>query len=105
MIGELLRIYNLSRTNAGKPECTFAETLIFNEGWLLRGVLKHWQSWTQLARFSFLPFPEGVKVYSEAQLYTPFKARFRGTSWPKHTPTWMGLSDISRSQPQSQELR
>ena len=78
MIQELLRIYDASRTNPDKPECTFAETLIFNEGWLLRGVIKEWQSWTQPARFSFLPFPEGIKVYSEAQLYTPFKARFQG---------------------------
>ena len=78
MLRELLQIYDASRTNPGKPECTFAETLIFNEGWLLRGVLKEWQSWTQPARFGFLPFPERSKVYSEAQLYTPFKARFRG---------------------------
>jgi len=78
MIRELLRVYDASRTNPGKPECTFAETLIFNEGWLLRGVLQEWQSWTQPARFSFLPFPKGIVVYSEAQLYTPFKARFQG---------------------------
>jgi len=78
MLRELLKLYDKSRTNPGKPACTFAETLIFNEGWLLRGVLNEWQGWTQPARFSFLPFPQGVKVYSEAQLYTPFRARFQG---------------------------
>jgi hypothetical protein len=78
MLRELLQIYDESQTNPGKPECTFAETLIFNEGWLLRGVLKEWQRCTQPSRFSFLPFPQGSVVYSEAQLYTPFKARFRG---------------------------
>jgi GNAT superfamily N-acetyltransferase len=44
MIEELLRIYGANRTNPGAPACTFAETLIFNEGWLLRGVLRAWRS-------------------------------------------------------------
>jgi hypothetical protein len=78
MIPELLQIYRANCTNPGQPECTFAETLLFNEGWLLRGVLKAWASWTGPARFSFLPFLEGSKLYSEAQLYTPFKARYQG---------------------------
>ena len=78
MIRELLSIYDTSRTNPDQPECTFAETLLFSEGWLLRGVLQEWQRRTQPARFLFLPFPDGITVYSEAQLYTPFKARFLG---------------------------
>lgn len=78
MIRELLQIYHANRTNPGQPECTFAETLLFSEGWLLRGVLKEWAGWTEPARFGFLPFPEGSKLYSEAQLYTPFKARHQG---------------------------
>ena len=78
MIRELLQIYQANRTNPGQPECTFAETLLFNEGWLLRGVLKEWAGWTGPARFGFLPFPEGSRFYSEAQLYTPFKARYQG---------------------------
>ena len=78
MLHELLEIYHKSRVNPGKPECIFAETLMFNEGWLLRGVLREWQRWTQPAPFPFLPFPKGIVVYSEAQLYTPFKARFQG---------------------------
>ncbi len=36
----LLEIYKESRLNAGQPGCPFAETLIFNEGWLLRSALK-----------------------------------------------------------------
>ena len=39
----LLEIYKESRLNAGQPECLFAETLIFNEGWLLRSALKEWK--------------------------------------------------------------
>jgi hypothetical protein len=35
----LLKLYDESRLNDGPPECLFAETLIFNEGWLLRSVL------------------------------------------------------------------
>lgn len=78
MLPELLKIYNESRINPGEPKCLFAETLIFNEGWMLRAVLKEWLSASQRSRFGFLPFPPGAKVYSEAQLYTPFKARYRG---------------------------
>ena len=39
----LLEIYQESRLNAGTPACLFAETLIFNEGWLLRSVLQAWK--------------------------------------------------------------
>jgi hypothetical protein len=61
--------------NVGKPKCIFAETLIFNEGWLLRGILEKWRGLKGQSKFPFLPFPKGVKIYSEAQLYTPFKKR------------------------------
>jgi hypothetical protein len=78
MLKELLKIYQDSLVNTEAPECLFAKTLIFNEGWLLRSVLNEWRTWSRSSRFGFLPFPAGVKLYSEGQLYTPFKARFRG---------------------------
>jgi hypothetical protein len=78
MFQELLRIYRSSLVNEGAPKCLFAETLIFNEGWLLRSVLREWLLGPRSSQFGFLPFPSGVAVYSEGQLYTPFKARFRG---------------------------
>jgi hypothetical protein len=40
----LLELYEESRLNDEQPECLFAETLIFNEGWLLRSVLKAWKT-------------------------------------------------------------
>jgi hypothetical protein len=78
MLAELLKLYDENRINPGPPECLFSETLIFNEGWLLRAVLKAWKDQTSPSPFSFLPFPARVHVYSKAQLRTPFKARFRG---------------------------
>lgn len=76
MLTELLKIYDESLSNPGTPTCTFRETLIFDEGWLLRVVLKEWKTRRLLAsRLDFLPFPENVKTYSEGQLYTPFKRR------------------------------
>jgi len=78
MFQELLKIYHSSLVNEGAPKCLFAETLIFNEGWLLRSVLREWLLGGRSAELGFLPFPVGVTVYSEGQLYTPFKARFRG---------------------------
>lgn len=78
MFRELLRVYQSSLVNEGAPKCLFAETLIFNEGWLLRSVLKEWLTGSRCSQFRFLPFPEGVKLYSEGQLRTPFKARYRG---------------------------
>ena len=74
----LIELYEQSRLNAGQPECLFAETLIFNEGWLLRSALKAWKEWKTSARrsqFAFLPFPPDARIYSEGQLRTPFKAR------------------------------
>ncbi len=81
MLRELLAIYEQSQVNPGKPgkrSSLFAETLIFNEGWLLRAVLQEWRSRTGPCGFGFPPFPQGAMVYSEAQLYTPFRARSRG---------------------------
>jgi|GEM_PF-1075350 len=78
MWNHLLDVYGESRLNPGKPECLFAETLIFNEGWLLRSVLKAWKTNSTSGRLPFLPFPTEAKIYSEGQLRTPFKARFRG---------------------------
>ena len=77
MLKELLGVYEAGLINPGKPECLFPETDIFNEGWLLRLVLSEWLTGSGGSGFEFLPFPEGVRAYSEGQLYTPFKARFR----------------------------
>ena len=76
----LLELYDESKLNEGQPECLFAETLIFNEGWLLRSVLKEWKASSKRYKLPFLPFPADARVYSEGQLRTPFKARFRGDS-------------------------
>lgn len=74
MIDEkLMEIYYNSKSNKGKPECVFSETIIFNEGWLLRGVLEKWRGWKKQTDFQFLPFPDDVKTFSEGELYTPFK--------------------------------
>ena len=72
MLTELFYLYEAGHTNPGHPECRFPETLIFNEGWLLRSVLSHWLEDARGSRFDFLPFPAGVTCYSEGQLYTPF---------------------------------
>lgn len=78
MWNHLRDIYEESRLNRGRPECLFAETLIFNEGWLLRSVLRQWKTSSPGSSLPFLPFPPDAKVYSEGQLFTPFKARRRG---------------------------
>lgn len=44
----------------------------------MRSVLREWVTSSRSSAFGFLPFPQGIKVYSEGQLYTPFKARYRG---------------------------
>lgn len=78
MIAELIKIYQDSLINAESPACTFAPTEVFNEGWLLRAVLQEWKICSNAGPFSFLPFPQDVRIYSEGQLYTPFGARYRG---------------------------
>ncbi len=75
---KLLEVYNAGLLNQDRPQCLFPETLLFNEGWLLRAVLMAWKARGSESRFGFLPFPEDTKLYSEGQLYTPFKARSRG---------------------------
>jgi hypothetical protein len=74
----LLKIYEESWINKGRPETLCAETLIFNEGWLLRSVLKEWKTNFRSSEMRFLPFPKDARVYSEGQLSTPFKPRRRG---------------------------
>jgi hypothetical protein len=81
----LLAIYEQARINPDTPECIFAETLIFSEGWMLRAATHSLRSvqvpaWLEErghSAFGFLPFPPGVVAYSEAQLYTPFRKRAR----------------------------
>jgi len=36
MLKELFELYKAGLVNKEAPECLFPETLIFNEGWLLR---------------------------------------------------------------------
>ena len=72
MLDKLLRLYESQSTSAGSKS-VFAETLLFNEGWLLVGVLDLWQRWNRPSRFPFLPFAAGSKVRSPVQLYVPFK--------------------------------
>ncbi len=78
MIDELLRIYEESRLNREQPESIFNPTLIFNEGWLLRAVLRQWKLAPGKSCLPFLPFPAEAKVYSEGQLFSPFAPRQRG---------------------------
>lgn len=83
---KLMEIYRESKLNDGKPECIFGETLIFNEGWLLRAVLEKWRKLDGASKFPFLPFPDNTRIYSEAQLFTPFKKRSRSdTQGEGHT--------------------
>jgi hypothetical protein len=77
MLEHLLGVYEESLLNVGKPECLFAETEIFNEGWLLRSVLREWKTGLASSEMPFLPFPANARVYSEGQLFTPFKVRPR----------------------------
>lgn len=100
MFQQLLQIYNQSCTNPSQPECAWAETIVFNEGWLLRGVVQKWRQMTSPGRFDFLPFPQGVCVYSEARLYTPFMARFHGdklAEGPTHVDGIVGDFKITGS--------
>lgn len=71
----LLELHRESKLNAGEPVYLFAETLLFNEGWLLRSVLKEWKTSSRRSEFPFFRFPSNAKVYSEGQLRTPFKVR------------------------------
>ena len=79
MLKQLLGAYEAGLVNREAPKCLFPETLIFNEGWLLRLVLREWLAGSGGSQLGFLPFPDGVTAYSEGQLYTPF----RGGSHPE----------------------
>ena len=79
MLKQLLGAYEAGLVNREAPKCLFRETLIFNEGWLLRLVLREWLAGSGGSQLGFLPFPDGVTAYSEGQLYTPF----RGGSHPE----------------------
>ncbi len=55
----------------------FPKTTIYNEGWLLRIILYLFKNNDILRNktASFLPFPKNAIIYSEGQLFTPFKMR------------------------------
>lgn len=78
MLRELIGLYQASIVNKLTPQCAFPETLIFNEGWLLRAVLQEWRNNSRASQFGFLPFPGDATYYSEGQLRTPFRARIPG---------------------------
>lgn len=73
MISALTQLYKSGQLD--KNQCEFPETLIFNEGWLLRSILTKWKLHTGESKFPFLPFPKDVRIYSESQLRTPFKRK------------------------------
>jgi len=54
----------------------FPPTLIYNEGWMLR-ILLEWLSNNRQIEYR-IRFQSNAKWFSEAQLPTPFKARYRG---------------------------
>lgn len=73
MFEDLLRLYEKAQVNSGEPRSIFGETFLFNEGWLLAGVLSLWQWGEKPSDLPFLPFQEGSLVRAPVQLYTPFK--------------------------------
>ncbi len=76
MIQKLLELYEQSKLNKGNPKCIFPETMIFNEGWLLRVILNRLMEVKDVKDTNlsdFLPFPKDSKIYSEGRLTTPFK--------------------------------
>ena len=76
MLNALLSLYQASLTDTDPPRCRFPENRIFGEDWLLRVVLEQWQTFPpRHSRFPFLPFSPQARVYSEAQLPTPFASR------------------------------
>lgn len=102
MLRELLGVYEAGLVNREAPKCLFPETFIFNEGWLLRLVLKEWLAGSGGSGFGFLPFPEDVTAYSEGQLHTPFKARCRGDELAEsHTHVDGMVGDFSISDTKS----
>lgn len=83
LIQKFMDIYEVSKLNKGKPICIFPETDIFNEHWLLRGILNNLMEVKDLKdnRLSFfLPFPDDSKRFSEGRLKTPFNKEEKGDS-------------------------
>ena len=101
----LLAIYEQARINPDTPECIFAETLIFNEGWMLRAAMKAWLEGQGQSAFPFLPFPPGVTAYSEAQLYTPFRQPRAGRSAGRGASIVPGWRPASRGTRDLRQLR
>lgn len=87
MFEKLLRLYQHGCTNPREPRSLVAETELFNETWLLRGVLATWRSWRGPTQFPFLPFPDDCIIRSPAQIYTPFKKRKRSGDSSAETNT------------------
>ena len=100
MIDDLLHIYEESRLNRGQPESLFNPTLIFNEGWLLRAVLRQWKWADKPAPLPALPCRAKV---TRRPMYSPFAPRQRDKL--KRIPTWMVSSATSRSAQPNLELR
>jgi hypothetical protein len=81
MLNALFGLYEAGLTQ-DPPGCRFPPNRVFGEDWLLRVVLEQWQKHPpRRSRFPFLPFPPRARVYSEAQLPTPF-ARRPGGGFP-----------------------
>src|SRR5690349_20129058 len=73
MFEDLLRLYEKAQVNTGEPKSIFGETFLFNEGWLLAGVLSLWQRGEKPSALPFLPFPKDSLVRAPVQLYTSFR--------------------------------
>lgn len=73
MFRGFLRIYEKTQVNSGERRSLLAETEIFNEGFLLAGILQIWKTWDRASRFRFMPFPTNSEVRAPVQLYTCFK--------------------------------
>ncbi|KAA0142371.1 hypothetical protein FYZ48_02440 [Gimesia chilikensis] len=81
---EMLESLNQLGSSENQPE-----TLIYNEGWMLRLIL-------QAAEEGYLPdyFPEKFKWFAEGQLRSPF-GRKKGTSYEKNTHADGVVGDIT----------
>jgi hypothetical protein len=78
MFGDLLRLYENSRSHSPNSRPVFAETSLFNEGWLLAGVLDIWSRRVGPSQLPFLPMPPKSKVRAPVQMYAPFRKVKRG---------------------------
>lgn len=83
LIQKLMEVYEVSKSNNGDPKCIFPETDIFNEGWLLRGILNSLMNVKDIKNehlLFFLPFPDESKRFSEGRLKTPFEKKVQEDS-------------------------